>query len=99
MTLPGDSSRIHSSICLQCNESLLIIDPAISWLGHSLQLDASNCRCLHIYSPARADSFCLEPQTCAADALNRDEGEVPLLLSGERILMHVAFKAEKIECS
>jgi aldose 1-epimerase len=70
----------------------------ITWPSHSLQLYASNCRFLHIYSPPRADYFCLEPQTCAAGALNRDDSEVPLLLSSDKILMHVAFKAEKIEC-
>jgi aldose 1-epimerase len=38
----------------------------------AIRVSAENCAFLQVYAPATADFVCLEPQTCAPDAFNRE---------------------------
>lgn len=42
------------------------------WPDIALTLSAPGCSFLQAYAPADGDFLCLEPQTCAPDAVNRD---------------------------
>ena len=48
----------------------------VRWPDRTLKLSASGARALHVYTPANAGFFCLEPQTAAAGALNRTQRRV-----------------------
>jgi aldose 1-epimerase len=63
----------------------------VRWPDRVLTLTASGCRALHVYTPANADFFCLEPQTAAAGALNRISGGAAALRPGECLEIKVGF--------
>lgn len=44
----------------------------LTWPDMEVSLAALGCGFLQAYAPARDDFLCLEPQTCAPDAFNRD---------------------------
>jgi galactose mutarotase-like enzyme len=58
-------------------------------------LSATGARALHVYTPANAGFFCLEPQTAAAGALNRASSEFASLAPGERLELGVRFSLEQ----
>jgi aldose 1-epimerase len=66
---------------------------SVRWPDRTLTLSATGVRALHVYTPANADFFCLEPQTAAAGALNRPAGGAAALAPGERLEMRVRFSA------
>ena len=64
---------------------------SVRWPNRILKISAAGCRSLHVYTPPGVDFFCLEPQTAAAGALNRDASGVAALAAGERLEMSVRF--------
>jgi aldose 1-epimerase len=63
----------------------------IAWPNHKLRIRATNCSCLHLYTPAGEDFFCVEPQTAAAGALNRNGSELTILEPGARLVVQIDF--------
>jgi aldose 1-epimerase len=63
----------------------------LRWPDRILTLAASGCRALHVYTPAGADFFCVEPQSASAGALNRHLGEVATLAPGTHAQLSVRF--------
>jgi galactose mutarotase-like enzyme len=51
---------------------------------------ATNCRHLHIFTPAGRDFFCIEPQTAPAGALNHQQ-ELGVLEPDDCLRIHVDF--------
>jgi aldose 1-epimerase len=68
---------------------------SVRWPDRILKISATGCRSLHVYTPAGVDFFCLEPQTAAVGALNRDSGGVAKLAPGEHLEMRVRFSVEQ----
>jgi aldose 1-epimerase len=64
---------------------------SVSWPDQILNMTATGCRALHVYTPPDTDFFCLEPQTAAAGALNRASGEGAELASGQRLEIKLGF--------
>jgi aldose 1-epimerase len=64
----------------------------LRWPQRSLRVSAPDCRFLHVYVPAGKDFFCMEPQSAAAGALNR-EGETRTLAPGECFAIRVHWTA------
>lgn len=67
----------------------------VVWPDRILRMRATGAHALHVYTPARADFFCLEPQTAAAGALQRSEGGFAQLAPGESVAMTVRFSLEQ----
>ena len=67
----------------------------VRWPDRTVRLSATGARALHVYTPANAGFFCLEPQTAAAGALNRAAGEFAGLAPGERLDLGVTFSVEQ----
>jgi aldose 1-epimerase len=63
----------------------------VRWPDRILTISAVGGRSLHVYTPPGVDFFCLEPQTAAAGALNRESGDIAKLAPGERLEMRVRF--------
>jgi aldose 1-epimerase len=63
----------------------------LAWPDRTAVLRASGCRYLHVYVPPAGDFFCLEPQTAATGALNRDDEQPELVRPGERLEMDVSL--------
>lgn len=68
----------------------------VLWPDRVLKMNATGAHALHIYTPAGADFFCLEPQTAAAGALNRAQREVAQLAPGESLAMTVRMSLEQV---
>lgn len=64
----------------------------LRWPDRSVTLHAGNCNSLHVYAPMGKDFFCLEPQTAAAGALGRHDGEVTSVAPGNRFSIRVRFE-------
>jgi aldose 1-epimerase len=64
----------------------------ILWPDRRVDIHASNCRNLHVYSPAGRDFFCVEPQSAAAGALTRGQGEAEVVAPGGRFEVRVSFE-------
>jgi aldose 1-epimerase len=64
----------------------------IRWPDRSVDIQATNCRYLHVYTPPGRDFFCVEPLSAAAGALNRDNGEATVVHSGARFEIQVSFQ-------
>ncbi len=62
------------------------------WPDRRLEIRATNCRYLHVYAPLGRDFFCLEPQSAAAGALTRGQGEAEVVAPGARFEMQVRFE-------
>jgi aldose 1-epimerase len=67
----------------------------LAWPDRILRITATGAHALHVYTPAGADFFCLEPQTAAAGALQRSHGGSAHLAPGERLEMTVRFSVEQ----
>jgi aldose 1-epimerase len=61
----------------------------LSWPRHTVTLEATDCRDLHVYVPRGGNFFCVEPQTAATGALNRGQNEVSLVPPGGRLAMEM----------
>ena len=64
------------------------------WPDRRVEMRATHCRYLHLYAPAGRDFFCIEPQSAAAGALNRDANEATLLPPGERCEIQMSLAVE-----
>ncbi len=64
---------------------------SVRWPDRVLNISASGCRALHVYTPPGLDFFCLEPQTAEVGALNRDSAAIRRLAPGESLEMRVSF--------
>ncbi len=63
----------------------------LRWPDRMVEISATGCRAMHVYTPPGADFFCLEPQTSAVGALNRLSGEFAKLAPGESLEMSISF--------
>jgi aldose 1-epimerase len=68
----------------------------VRWPDRILDLAAQGCRSLHVYAPAGADFFCLEPQTAAAGALNRRSDAITRLAPGQRLEIGLSFSMRQL---
>jgi aldose 1-epimerase len=64
----------------------------ILWPDRKVEIRASPCRYLHVYAPAGRDFFCVEPQSAAAGALTRGQGEAEVVAPGGRFEVRVSFE-------
>jgi aldose 1-epimerase len=64
----------------------------IQWPDRRVEIRATNCRYLHVYAPPGRDFFCVEPQSAAAGALTRGQGEAEVIAPGGRFEMQVSFE-------
>jgi aldose 1-epimerase len=64
----------------------------ILWPDRRVEIRAKNCRYLHVYAPAGSDFFCVEPQSAAAGALTRGQGEAEVVAPGGRFEVRVSFE-------
>jgi aldose 1-epimerase len=67
----------------------------VSWPDRILTMRATGAHSLHVYTPAAADFFCLEPQSCAAGALQRAHSGIAHLAPGESLELTVRFSVEQ----
>jgi aldose 1-epimerase len=67
----------------------------VLWPDRILRMSATGAHSLHVYTPAGADFFCLEPQTTAAGALQRAHVGIAQLAPGESLEMTVRFSVEQ----
>jgi aldose 1-epimerase len=65
----------------------------LSWPDHRVTVSTSDCKFLHVYTPAGRDFFCVEPQTAAPGALGRDSREASIVAPGERLAIRVQFSS------
>jgi aldose 1-epimerase len=89
--LPRSAARVALDHCFDHWDGAAVM----RWPDRTLRLSASGARALHVYTPANAGFFCLEPQTAAAGALNRTPGEFASLAPGERLELGVRFSIEQ----
>lgn len=71
----------------------------IHWPDRRIKMVARNCAYLHIYAPVHGEFFCVEPQTAAAGALNRDGNEKIALEPGESIAVSLVLEAGEQLCT
>jgi len=64
----------------------------IRWPDRTCTIRAPQCGFLHVYSPPGRDFFCLEPQTAAPGALQRDPAPVAVVAPGDRFSIRVNFE-------
>jgi aldose 1-epimerase len=62
------------------------------WPGRSVTIRASHCGFLHVYTPAGRDFFCIEPQTAAPGALERNAGEAAVVAPGKSLAIAIQFE-------
>ncbi len=89
--LPRSAARVALDHCFDHWDGMAVV----RWPDRTLTLSATGARALHVYTPANAGFFCLEPQTAAAGALNRTAGEFARLAPGERLELGVRFSVEQ----
>jgi aldose 1-epimerase len=63
----------------------------IRWPDRRVDIQATNCRYLHVYAPSGRDFFCVEPLSAAAGALNRHRSETTVVQPGARFEIEVRF--------
>jgi aldose 1-epimerase len=81
------ASRVSLDHCFDHWDGLAVL----RWPDRVLQVRATGCNSLHIYTPAGTDFFCIEPQTVAAGALGRASGGAAVLPPGDQLEMKVRF--------
>jgi aldose 1-epimerase len=89
--LPRSAARVALDHCFDHWDGVAVV----RWPDRTVTLSATGARALHVYTPATAGFFCLEPQTAAAGALNRAAGEFARLAPGERLELGVRFSVEQ----
>ncbi|HEY6452821.1 MAG TPA: aldose 1-epimerase [Steroidobacteraceae bacterium] len=87
-----DSARSISAVPLDHCFADWNADAVLIWPDRRVDIHATNCRYLHIYTPPGRDFFCVEPQSAPAGALNRSRDEAAVLQPGERFAMCVDFE-------
>jgi aldose 1-epimerase len=65
----------------------------LSWPDHHVTISTSDCKFLHVYTPAGRDFFCVEPQNAAPGALGRGRGEPSIVAPGERLMIRVQLSS------
>jgi aldose 1-epimerase len=88
---PRSAARIALDHCFDHWDGAAVV----RWPDRTLKISATGARSLHVYTPANAGFFCLEPQTAPAGALNRVTGEFARLAPGERLELGVKFSVEQ----
>ena len=68
----------------------------LRWPDHTVTVRSSDCRFLHVYTPAGRDFFCVEPQTAPPGALTRNAREAAVVPPGERLAIQVHFSSGAI---
>jgi aldose 1-epimerase len=61
----------------------------VRWPDRVLEIRAAGAQSLHIYAPLGSDFFCLEPQSAAVGALNRQAGGAATLVPGASLELKV----------
>jgi len=89
---PRRAARIELDHCFDHWDGTAVL----SWPDRVLKMTATGAQALHVYTPAGADFFCLEPQTAAAGALHRGAREVAQLAPGARLALTVRFSLEQV---
>jgi len=89
---PRRAARIELDHCFDHWDGTAVL----SWPDRVLKMTATGAQALHVYTPAGADFFCLEPQTAAAGALHRSAREVAQLAPGARLALTVRFSLEQV---
>jgi aldose 1-epimerase len=84
---PRGIARVALDHCFDHWDGLAIV----RWPDRVLTLTTTGAQSLHIYAPAGADFFCLEPQTAAVGALNRESGGAARLRPGATLELSVRF--------
>ena len=84
---PRGVARLGLDHCFDHWDGLAIV----RWPDRVLRISATGCGALHVYAPAGADFFCLEPQSAAVGALNRDAAAVAKLAPGASLEIKVRF--------
>jgi len=92
---PRGVARVGLDHCFDHWDGLAIL----RWPDRVLRISASGCRALHLYAPARTDFFCLEPQSAAAGALNRDAGAVAKLAPGASLEIRIRFSVAQAQAA
>ena len=90
---PRGVGRLGLDHCFDHWEGLAIV----RWQDRVLRISTTGCGALHVYAPAGADFFCLEPQSVAAGALNRDAGTVARLAPGAGLEINVRFSVSRAQ--
>jgi aldose 1-epimerase len=89
--LPRSAARVALDHCFNHWDGAAVV----RWPDRTLRLSATGARALHVYTPANAGFFCLEPQTAAAGALHRPGGGFARLAPGESLELGVRFSVEQ----
>jgi aldose 1-epimerase len=84
---PRGIARVGLDHCFDHWDGLAIA----RWPDRVLSITTTGAQSLHIYAPAGADFFCLEPQTAAVGALNRDSGGAARLPPRASLELSVRF--------
>ncbi|HTC50724.1 MAG TPA: aldose 1-epimerase [Steroidobacteraceae bacterium] len=88
---PRRAARVELDHCFDHWDGTAVM----TWPDRVLRMKATGAHSLHVYTPASADFFCLEPQTAAAGALQRTSAAVAQLAPGESVAMKVRFSVEQ----
>jgi aldose 1-epimerase len=88
---PRSAARVELDHCFDHWDGAAVV----RWPDRTLRISATGVRALHVYTPANAGFFCLEPQTAAVGALNRASGEFARLAPGEVLEIGVRFSVEQ----
>jgi aldose 1-epimerase len=86
-----DASRAINALPLDHCFSGWNGNATLRWPDRTVTICATRCNHLHVYAPVGRDFFCIEPQTAAVGALNRDTAEVTAVAPGERLAIRVQF--------
>jgi aldose 1-epimerase len=84
---PRGMARVGLDHCFDHWDGLAIV----RWPDRVLNVSTTGAQSLHIYAPAGADFFCLEPQTAAVGALNRKSGSTARLAPRASLELSVRF--------
>jgi aldose 1-epimerase len=84
---PRGVARVGLDHCFDHWDGLAIV----RWPDRILEVRTTGAQSLHIYAPLGADFFCLEPQTAAVGALNREAGGAARLLPGASLELRVSL--------
>jgi aldose 1-epimerase len=84
---PRNAGRVGLDHCFDHWDGIA----SVRWADRFLNISASGCRALHVYTPPGMDFFCLEPQTAEVGALNRGSKALARLAPGEHLDIKVSF--------
>jgi aldose 1-epimerase len=84
---PRSVARVGLDHCFDHWDGLAIV----RWPDRILEVRATGAQSLHIYAPVGGDFFCLEPQSAAVGALNREAGGATRLVPGASLELRVTL--------